>query len=249
MELSPSQPKAAAKKKTEVKKDRGRGGRSPAESTTPRSRSKSRSRDQSRSRAGSRASSIGSRVSRGSKSFLGGPDFGGPVADGNIRVLNSVECGGEIFSLRYTEDGGDVCVGLMDGTIKVVNPATSQIVNSLFNDETTKDSQPVTCVRTKPGQEHAHTIGAAYASGTVRTWNYDTGEILSTIRDSGEVLALSFNPHIHILATGKANGEIKLYDEATLKVASILTKSKNPNLTDGHTNKVRGVGVTARYSP
>ena len=34
------------------------------------------------------------------RSFLGGPDFGGPVADGNIRVLNSVECGGEIFSLR-----------------------------------------------------------------------------------------------------------------------------------------------------
>ena len=26
---------------------------------------------------------------------------------------------------------------------KVVNPATSQIVNSLFNDETSKDSQPV----------------------------------------------------------------------------------------------------------
>ena len=81
-----------------------------------------------------------------------------------------------------------------------------------------------------------HIIGAAYASGTVRTWNYDTGEILSTIRysfihsmyvlhtyvlrtkvhmydqliraivkihrDQGEVLALSFNPHIQILATG-----------------------------------------------
>ena len=90
------------------------------------------------------------------------------MADGNIRILNSVECGGEIFSLRspdtswktspchaitvtsngkrisissltdqtwpdqgsvinslyvccrYTEDGGDVCVGLMDGSIKVV---------------------------------------------------------------------------------------------------------------------------------
>ena len=85
----------------------------------------------------------------------------------------------------------------------------------------------VTCIRTKSGQEHVHTIGAtqhsysleytqpfyvktgpayhqisfgaanilscsenefvhiigaAYASGTVRTWNYDTGEILSTIR-------------------------------------------------------------------
>ena len=29
-----------------------------------------------------------------------------------------------------------------------------------------------------------------------------------------------------------------MYDEATLKCASILTKSKNPNLVDGHTNKI-----------
>ena len=62
---------------------------------------------------------MGSKQSRGSRSFLGGADYGGPVADGNIRILNSVECGGEIFSLRYTEDGTDVCVGLLDGSIKV----------------------------------------------------------------------------------------------------------------------------------
>ena len=68
--------------------------------------------------------------------------------------------------------------------------------------------------------------------------NYDTGEIQATIRDTGELLCLSFNPHINILATGKGDGEIKLYDEATLKVASILTKSHNPKLQDGHTDKV-----------
>ena len=56
------------------------------------------------------------------------------MADGNIRILHSIECGGEIFSLRYTEDGTDVCVGLLDGTIKVVNPATSQIINNLSNE-------------------------------------------------------------------------------------------------------------------
>ena len=64
---------------------------------------------------------MGSKQSRGSRSFLGGADYGGPVADGNIRILNSVECGGEIFSLRYTEDGTDVCVGLLDGSIKVIS--------------------------------------------------------------------------------------------------------------------------------
>ena len=143
--------------------------------------------------------------------------------------------------------------------MQVVNPATSQIINNLSNEETLKDNQPATCIRTKPGQDNTHIIGnigpvlifilsthlnpgASYASGIVRTWNHDTGEILSTMRDKGEALCLSFNPHINILAVGKGSGEIKLYDEATLKVASILTKSKNPNLVDGHTNKIFCIG-------
>ena len=129
-------------------------------------------------------------------------------------------------------------MGLLDGSIKVVNPATSQIINNLANEETGADSQPVTCIRTKSSHDSSHIIGAAYASGVVRTWNHDTAEIQSTFRDKGEALCLSFNPHINILAVGKGNGEIKLYDEASQKVASILTKSKNPNLCDGHTNKV-----------
>ena len=132
------------------------------------------------------------------------------MADGNIRILNAIECGGEIFSLRYTEDGTDVCVGLLDGSIKVVNPATSQIINNLANEETGADSQPVTCIRTKSSHDSSHIIGAAYASGVVRTWNHDTAEIQSTFRDKGEALCLSFNPHINILAVGKGNGEIKL---------------------------------------
>ena len=149
-----------SKKKTQSQQPRGRSG-SRATSPSPSPRSRSRSKSRQGSRVGSRNSSVGSKVSRSSRSFLGGGDFGGPVADGNIRVLNSIECGGEIFSLRYTEDGGDVCVGLIDGSIKVVNPATSQIINSLNNEETTKDSQPVTCIRTKPGQDYAHIVGKA----------------------------------------------------------------------------------------
>ena len=157
------------KKKTSSNNQQTRarsGSRATSPSPSPRSRSRSKSRQGSR--VGSRNSSVGSKVSRSSRSFLGGADFGGPVADGNIRVLNSIECGGEIFSLRYTEDGGDVCVGLIDGSIKVVNPATSQIINNLVNEETTKDSQPVSCIRTKPGQEYSHIVGASYASGIVR---------------------------------------------------------------------------------
>jgi hypothetical protein len=37
----------------------------------------------------------------------------------------------------------------------------------------------------------------------------------------------------------QSDGEIKLYDHEAQKVASILKKSRNPNLFDGHTNKGR----------
>lgn len=62
----------------------------------------------------------------------------------------------------------------MDGSIKIVNPATSQIINNLANDETGTESQPVTCIRTKAGHDTTHIIGAAYASGIVRSkkWKF-----------------------------------------------------------------------------
>jgi hypothetical protein len=40
-----------------------------------------------------------------------------------------VQC---MLCCRYLEDGNDVCVGLLDGTIKVVNPAASQVSTALY---------------------------------------------------------------------------------------------------------------------
>ncbi|XP_023322414.1 uncharacterized protein LOC111696880 [Eurytemora carolleeae] len=94
------------------------------------------------SRPSSRSSSNGSRTSRSSRSFYGHGvhDSIGPVLDGNIRVLTAVDCGNEIFSLRYTEDGSDVCVGLMDGSIKVINPPSNQIISVLASQETARNA-------------------------------------------------------------------------------------------------------------
>ena len=43
-------------------------------------------------------------------------------------------------------------MGLIDGSIKVVSPATSQIVNRLASEETSREAEPVCCIRTRPGQ-------------------------------------------------------------------------------------------------
>ena len=52
-------------------------------------------------------------------------------------------------------------------------------------------------------------------------------------QENNKVLFLSI-----LVSVGKGNGEIKLYDLETQKLASILKRSQNPNLCDGHASKV-----------
>ena len=52
---------------------------------------------------------------------------------------------------------------------------------------------------------------------------------------------------LFLVGVGKSNGEIKLYDHETQKLASILKKSRNPNLFDGHLNKVRRIDISAGF--
>ena len=53
-----------------------------------------------------------------------------------------------------------------------------------------------------------------------------------------EYLCLSHNPFADVIAVGLDNGHLKLYDEKTLQVTSLLKKSLSPNKVDGHTNRV-----------
>ena len=53
-----------------------------------------------------------------------------------------------------------------------------------------------------------------------------------------EYLCLSHNPFADVIAVGLDNGHIKLYDERTLQVTSLLKKSQSTSKVDGHTNRV-----------
>jgi WD40 repeat protein len=49
---------------------------------------------------------------------------------------------------------------------------------------------------------------------------------------------LSHNPFADVIGVGLDNGHIKLYDERTLQVTSLLKKSQSTSKVDGHTNRV-----------
>ena len=51
-------------------------------------------------------------------------------------------------------------------------------------------------------------------------------------------MCLSFNPFVEVIAVGLSSGNLKLYDEKTMQVVSLLQKSLNPNSVNGHTDRV-----------
>ena len=53
-----------------------------------------------------------------------------------------------------------------------------------------------------------------------------------------EYLCLSYNPFVDVIAVGLDNGHIKLYDEKTMQVTSLLKKSLSFSKVDGHTDRV-----------
>ena len=55
---------------------------------------------------------------------------------------------------------------------------------------------------------------------------------------NSEYLCLSHNPFADVISVGLDNGHIKLFDERTLQVTSLLKKSLSSSKVDGHTNRV-----------
>ena len=75
----------------------------------------------------------------------------------------------------------------------------------------------------------------------LRVWNYSNGQCVSQVQDDNkdaEYLCLSYNPFADVIAVGLDNGHIKLYDEKTLQVTSLLKKSLSLSKVDGHTDRV-----------
>ena len=128
----------------------------------------------------------------------------------------------------------------MNGSIKVFNIATGGLNGILENDETINESMPISRIKCKPGADNP-ILAATYVSGHLRLWNYSNGQCVGQVQDNNkdaEYLSLSYNPFADVIAVGLDNGHIKLYDEKTLQVTSLLKKSLSLSKVDGHTDRV-----------
>ena len=182
----------------------------------------------------------------------------GPLIEGNVATLGGIDCGEEVISVQHTENGAALLTGLFSGVIKVFNAHAGSVIATLDPDSIEdKDDivgndngggfgrgYPLSRLRCKPYSDAAAgntLVAATYASGHLRVWNYANSTCVGQVRDersNAEYLCLSYNPFVDVIAVGEDNGHIKLYDENTLQVVSLLKKSLDASKTDGHADRV-----------
>ncbi|XP_076472976.1 WD repeat-containing protein 89 homolog [Babylonia areolata] len=169
----------------------------------------------------------------------------GPYLEGNLKLLDCIECPADIMCCRFSPDGSYLAVGLCDGCIKIYGSNSAQTLYSLSDDDTNASRLPVTQIRFltdthSHGEQfaHEHRLMACYASGLVKFWHYTSGKCLHTINELRQTLALTINPmETHFLTAGASN-EIHLYDLETKKMLNTMKPSESHDIMDGHVCRV-----------
>ncbi|KAL7857383.1 hypothetical protein SRHO_G00162820 [Serrasalmus rhombeus] len=171
-----------------------------------------------------------------------------PKTDGDLHIHSVLECGCEVMTCQFSNDGSLLAVGLCDGSIKVYSTDSGELTQTLKDSSSVLSALPVTSLRfTQSGQSHCLLL-ATYASGSVRCW-YIWGQQcvwwLKEARDGErmqrQTLSLSISPSGQQALTGGSDSFIYLYDLATHHRRQIFGASGMKTVMDGHWLRVIAV--------
>ncbi|XP_053496274.1 uncharacterized protein LOC128617238 isoform X1 [Ictalurus furcatus] len=175
-----------------------------------------------------------------------------PKTDGDLRIRTVLQCGCEVMTCQFSNDGTLLAVGLTDGSIKVYSTDVGELVHTLRDRDSIVCSLPVTSLCfTHTSQTHSVML-ATYASGFVRCW-YVWGRQcvwrLKEARNSGksevgeqrQTLCLSVSPSGEQAATGGSDSAIHLYDLNTQQRKQTCRASSTRTAMDGHSSRVFAV--------
>jgi len=145
-------------------------------------------------------------------------------------------------TLAFGTDDTTLAVGLTSGKVKIYNPMTS-VCNYVLSDNSllTTSMSPVTAVKFKPEKEGGNDgiITITYAPGDVKTWHYQTGQCLNSLKESRQLLSGEYSPidGSHFVTAGD-DGILKVYDTQTWKETGSLQPRISPCVMDGHRSRV-----------
>ncbi|OWF35598.1 WD repeat-containing protein 38-like [Mizuhopecten yessoensis] len=175
---------------------------------------------------------------------------GGPFIDGNLKLLDTIDCPSDVLCCRFNHDGSLLAVGFTDGTIRIYEATHHRLLYSLADEDTQKIRLPVTQIRFRifgdsDKIEYQNMLIATYASGDVKVWHYTSQSCLHTIHEVRQTLALAISPLGRRFVTAGADEQIHVYDEETKTKINTLQASDSNRLMDGHRERV----FSAIYHP
>ncbi len=130
-----------------------------------------------------------------------------------------------VASLAFDPAGKTLTTGHKDGTIRLWDVATREVINTLRG-----HADVVTSVAFL---SDGKTLASGSLDGTIKLWDVASGKANATLEDHGSgVTSVSLNPKGIMLASGSLDRTIKLWNLATGKVIKTL---------EGHTDVVTSV--------
>ena len=124
------------------------------------------------------------------------------------RALMLIPTASEVFSVSFSPDGATLASGSWDGTVKLWDVATGEIIATLEGH--------TDVVRSVSFSPDGATLASGAGDGTVKLWDVMTGEPIATLEGhTAGVHSVSFSPDGATLASGSWDGTVKLWDVAT----------------------------------
>ncbi|XP_055777472.1 U5 small nuclear ribonucleoprotein 40 kDa protein-like isoform X1 [Salvelinus fontinalis] len=176
-----------------------------------------------------------------------------PKTKGELHIHSVLECGSEVMTCQFNNEGTLLAVGLSDGAIKLYSMDNGNFLQTLRDSSSILSSLPVTALRFTLSSQSRCLLLATYASGLVRSWYVWGGECLWGVRDVGETgggeggggqrqtLSLSVSPSGEKAATGGSDSAIHLYDLSTHQRLMTCKASSTRTVMDGHCFRVFAV--------
>ncbi|XP_063929908.1 uncharacterized WD repeat-containing protein alr2800-like isoform X2 [Zophobas morio] len=160
--------------------------------------------------------------------------------EGRIKMLSVTDIGKEILCCKYNEVFDYIAAGCSDGSIMMYS-VDGTFSSRFIDEDIEKSTAPVTAIQHRPVSKSYpinNCFTCTYANGYVKSWNYNFGQCLFTIKENRETFGITYHPRYPKFVTYGDDCKIYLYDEESKTQERILSSSNNPKIHDGHTSRV-----------
>ncbi|KAK4875116.1 hypothetical protein RN001_011538 [Aquatica leii] len=146
-----------------------------------------------------------------------------------------------ILCVKYTEEFENVAAGFSDGMIRLFKSSDGEIVRTLYDSEIQQSTSPVTSIQHRPVSKNypiVNCLTCTYSNGCVKSWNYNYGQCIYTIREKRQTYGITYHPRLPKFITYGDDLKVYLYDEETRTQERILSASEVPGSLDGHASRI-----------